>query len=156
MAEQMVDNAPGRALPVESSVGTSQLSGPVSASQPLWQQRGDGVTLIAGYHFVVAGLFLLGTLILIIPTGILGVVAALDNADAMVPMVVVGFVALIVLALSMLNLAVGYGLWTLKAWGRAAAIALAFISLFGFPIGTVIGALTLWYLFKPEVAARFE
>jgi hypothetical protein len=36
-----------------------------------------------------------------------------------------------------------------------AAIALAILSLFGFPIGTVIGGLTLWYLLKPEVAEQF-
>jgi hypothetical protein len=30
------------------------------------------------------------------------------------------------------------------------------ISLFGAPIGTILGGLTLWYLLKPEVAAKFE
>lgn len=123
---------------------------------PAWQQRGDGLTLLAGYHFVVAGLFLLGTLILMLPTAILGIVGMVDDPDAFFGMVAVGFVALVTMVSCLLYLAIGYGLWTLRQWARIAAIALAIISLFGIPIGTVVGAATLWYLLKPEVAAKFE
>lgn len=123
---------------------------------PRWQQRGDGLTLIAGYHFLVAGLFLLGTLILMLPTAVLGIVGMVDDPDAFFGMVAVGFVALTSLVLCLLYLAVGYGLWTLRQWARIAAIALAIISLFGIPIGTVAGAITLWHLLKTEVAAKFE
>lgn len=123
---------------------------------PLWQQRGDGLTLIAGYHFLVAALFLVGTLILLLPTAILGVVGMVDDPDAFFGMVAVGFVALVTLVLCLLYLAVGYGLWTLRQWARVTAIALAIVSLFGVPIGTVTGAITLWHLLRPEVAAKFE
>ena len=129
---------------------------PTTATTPLWQQRSDGITLVAGYHFFVAAIFLIGTIIMMIPTAILGVVSVVDSPDAAIGMFIVGFIAVIALLLSLLYLAVGYGLWTLKQWARTAAMALGVVSLFGVPIGTVTGGLTLWYLMQPAVAARFE
>jgi hypothetical protein len=60
------------------------------------------------------------------------------------------------MAISILNLVVGYGLWILKPWARIGAIALAIVSLIFMPIGTIAGGLILWYLLKPEVAVAFE
>ncbi|MBX3014650.1 MAG: hypothetical protein KF832_24230 [Caldilineaceae bacterium] len=138
-----------------------QTGGPVArplapTTVPMWQQRGDGITLIAGYHFLVAGLFLVGTLILMLPTAILGLVGMVEDPGAFFGMMAVGFVALVTLVLCLVYLAVGYGLWTLRAWARIAAIALAMISLFGIPIGTIAGSITLWHLLRSEVAAKFE
>lgn len=127
-----------------------------TTSAPLWQQRSDGITVVAGYHFFVAAIFLIGTVIMMIPTAILGVVSVVDSPDAAIGMFIVGFIAVIALLLSLLYLAIGYGLWTLKQWARTAAMALGVVSLFGVPIGTVAGGLTLWYLMQPAVAARFE
>ncbi len=127
-----------------------------AAGKSLWKQRTDGLTLVAGYHFLVAALFLIGTLIMMIPTGILGIVSVVEDPDAMIAMFIVGTIAILTLGLCLLYLAVGYGLWTLKPWGRVAALALAVVSLFGFPIGTVTGGLTLWYLMQPQVATKFE
>ena len=56
----------------------------------------------------------------------------------------------------MLSLVTGWGLWRLKGWARWVAIGLAAISLLAIPIGTVIGALIIWYLFKGEVKQAFE
>lgn len=135
---------------------TEQLQSFSPPSAPLWQQRGDGLTLLAGYHFLVAALFLIGALVLLLPTAILGVVGMVDDPDAFFGMVAVGFVAVVALVLCLLYLAVGYGLWTLRQWARITAIALALVSLFGIPIGTVAGAVTLWHLLRPEVAVKFE
>lgn len=136
---------------------TEQIQQPIQPSAaPLWQQRGDGLTLLASYHFLVAGLFLVGTLILLLPTAVLGIVGMVDDPDAFLGMVAVGFVALVTLVLCLVYIAVGYGLWTLQQWARVAAIALAIISLFGIPIGTIAGAMTLWHLLRPEVAVKFE
>ncbi|MEZ4727579.1 MAG: hypothetical protein R3E79_10645 [Caldilineaceae bacterium] len=135
---------------------TEYLQSVQQTTVPAWQQRGDGVTLLAGYHFVLAGLFLLGTLILMLPTAILGIVGMVEDPDAFLGMVAVGFVALVTMVSCLLYLAIGYGLWTLRQWARIAALALAIISLFGIPIGTITGAITLWYLLKPDIAAKFE
>ena len=50
---------------------------------------------------------------------------------------------------------VGWGLWTLQPWARTAAIILAILGLFNFPIGTVISIIVLIYLFQPEIKAAF-
>lgn len=148
------DPAPQQPQGPSATSSTGPSTGPYNSQT--WQKRPDGLTLTAGYHFFVAALFLLGTIIMMIPTGILGIVSAVEDPDAMIAMFIVGFIAIIMLVLCLLYLAVGYGLWTLKPWGRVAALALAVVSLFGVPIGTVTGGLTLWYLMQPEVSAKFE
>jgi len=44
----------------------------------------------------------------------------------------------------------------MKGWARWLAFILAIFSLFLFPIGTVIGALIIWYLLKDDVREAFE
>jgi hypothetical protein len=121
----------------------------------LWSRRSDGLTIVAAYHFVVAALFLVGTLIMTVPTFILGIVALAEEPDAIIGLFAVGFIAAVLLVLCLINLAVGYGLWHVQAWARTGAIVLAILSLIFIPIGTVIGAIILWYLVQPEVTARF-
>jgi hypothetical protein len=125
-------------------------------SLQVWSRRSDGITLVAVYHFLVAGLFLLGTLIMAIPTIVLGMVSLANEPDARIGFVAVGVIAALLLLMSLINLAVGYGLWRLQAWGRSAAIVLAIVGLLFFPIGTIFGALILWYLLRQDVAASFE
>lgn len=131
---------------------TSQLN-ETAAEHPV---RADGITIIAIYYFLGAGLFLLGTLGAMIPTVILAIVGFTDEAGAFIGMAAVGMVALASMALCLLHLVVGYGLWLMRAWARIGAIALAIVGLLFMPIGTVAGAFILWYLLKPDVAAQFE
>ena len=119
-------------------------------------RRADGITLIAVYHWLVAAMFLAGSVALALPTLILGVVAVTAAAPAAIGMLAVGLGATIMMAFSILFLAVGYGLWTLRQWGRIAAMALAVPTLLMIPIGTILGALILWRLAKPQAAQEFE
>lgn len=130
---------------------------PSQTSPPTEPARSDtGIQLIAGYHFVIALLFLLGTVILAFPTVLLGIVGVAEDPGAFIGMFAVGIIAMVCMIFSILYLVIGYGLWTLRQWGRIAAITMGVLSLFFAPIGTIAGGLTLWYLFKTEVAARFE
>ena len=117
--------------------------------------RDDGTVLIAGYHFLISGMFLLGTVVLSIPTAILGIVALTQAFEAIIGMFAVGLIAGVSMAFCLLYLSIGYGLWKRKQWGRIGAIALAVISLFIFPVGTIIGGLILWYLMQPHIADQF-
>jgi hypothetical protein len=54
-----------------------------------------------------------------------------------------------------LSLAAGWGMLKLQEWGRLLGIFLAIFTLFAFPVGTVIGAVILWYLFQREAKAAF-
>jgi uncharacterized membrane protein YqjE len=118
--------------------------------------RADGITIIAIYFYLGAGLFLLGTLGAMIPTVILAIVGITEEAGALIGMAAVGLVAMTSMALSLLHLVVGYGLWLMRPWARIGAIALAIVGLLFAPIGTVVGAFILWYLLKPDVSAQFE
>ena len=66
--------------------------------------------------------------------------------------------ALIVALLVYFGFAVpaGVGVLKVKRWGRVAAIVHAAISLFLIPVGTIIGALTLIYMARPEIREYFE
>lgn len=133
-------------------------SAPQSATsrQAVMGARSDGVTLLAVYHFLLAGLFLLGTVGTAIPAIITAIVGMVEEPDALIATAILGVISILLMLLTILFLAVGYGLWTRRQWARIASLALGVLSLFGFPIGTFIGALTIWYLIKPEVVAEFE
>lgn len=129
---------------------------PSNFNEAIRGRRDDGISLIAIYFFLVAGLFLLGTLVLMIPTLILAVVGLTEASGAFIGMAAVGLMALASMALCLLHLVIGYGLWMVRPWARIGAIALGIVGLLFMPIGTIAGAFILWYLLKPETAARFE
>jgi len=67
-------------------------------------------------------------------------------------------VALIVILVVYFGLAAtaGIGLLMRKEWGRISAIIHAALSLLNIPIGTVIGALILVYMFRPQTKEYFK
>jgi Tfp pilus assembly protein PilE len=50
----------------------------------------------------------------------------------------------------------GYGLWTLRAYGRYVQMGFSFLGLLGFPIQTVISILILVYMFNPGIKVLFS
>jgi hypothetical protein len=60
------------------------------------------------------------------------------------------------LCLGIPGILAGYGLLTLKPWGRILAIILSAIRLINIPIGTVVGAYGLWVLFQKDTEAMFS
>jgi hypothetical protein len=123
--------------------------------------RPEGVTLVSIYHYVEAGLSLLGACLVILVPVITGLALATEPAtsDASVALtvtIIIAIVAVIVLLLvAAANAAVGWGLWQMKPWARLGAVVLSCLRLLSIPIGTIIGGVTLWYLFRPEVRAAF-
>jgi len=67
----------------------------------------------------------------------------------------IGVGLLVMVAYFVLALMGGIGLLQGKEWGRIIGIVHAAISLFWIPVGTVIGALVLVYLTRPEVRDYF-
>ncbi len=119
-------------------------------------RRTDGITAIAVYHYAVAGIFVAGAFFFAIPTIILGIVGIAEDSDAFIGMAAVALIAMALLAFGLLNIVIGYGVWTLRGWARLGAMAIAVVGLLAVPLGTLAGALILWYLLKPEIAAAFE
>ncbi len=122
-------------------------------------KRPDGISLLSIYHFLVAGLSLLGCCVLApMPFIVAALVSSWRSGHVAVP--IVAAAVLLVLVLLFLygaaHVAVGWGLWKLQPWARPGAIVLAIVDLFVVPpITTAIGALALWYLFQPEARAAF-
>ena len=119
-------------------------------------KRPDGVTAIAVWYFLDAALMFFGVCVLIaVLVGVLGAIGNDPTAEFWTSfgmLTGVGFLLLFGAA----SVVVGWGLLVMKSWARWLAIILAILGLFGFPIGTVIGILIIWYLFKDEVKDAFE
>ena len=65
------------------------------------------------------------------------------------------FVLLIIMVIGALDVAAVVGLFQLRPWGRILAIVLAALGLLWFPIGTVVGALIIWYMLGDEAKEVF-
>ena len=118
-------------------------------------KRPDGVLLISIYHFFCAATLLLGVCGLIALPFFVGVFAEGDQVaifwTGLACVFGLVFFGLVFLA----NLIVGLGLWQMKGWARIAALVMAIFRLPNFPVGTLIGGLTIWYLLQEKVAAQF-
>lgn len=119
-------------------------------------KRPDGVTAIAVWFFVDAFLLLIVTCsLLAIPVS--GVLAEINDPIgefwAVFSLTCGGIFMLIS---GILMVFAGWGLLRMKQWARWLAFVLAIFSLFAFPIGTVLGALIIWYLLKEDVSKAFE
>lgn len=64
---------------------------------------------------------------------------------------------IIMLLFGLLYIGIGYGLWTMRPWARIAALVISIISLFAFPLGTLLGIIGIWMFgFDPGVKAMFH
>jgi hypothetical protein len=125
------------------------------------KQRSQGVTIIAVYQFVIAFLSLLGMCGLLTIPVIVGVSTAAARAEggplatailSTVMVIASGWIFLTGLA----NAVIGWGLWKQQEWGRIGALVLAALRLLNIPLGTVIGALIIWYLLREDVRQEFQ
>ena len=119
------------------------------------RERTDGLTLLAFYHLGWGGLYLVGACLTAIPTGITAIVGLVDSPDLFFVSAILAVATFFIFGLALLYLLVGYGLWTLRQWARTAALALGLISL-PTGLGTIPGAVTIWYLLKEEISALFR
>jgi len=139
--------------------------------------RPMGVVLIAIYHFLAAAFLVLLAITLGVGSSVLG---ALLGAGRNIPFGGLGFLVGIVGAICCLVFAciaalAGYGVWTLREWGRILCIVLAVIALlfslpglllmglhFGFFLGgfrvikLAINILIIWYLVQPQIKGLFQ
>ena len=118
------------------------------------KQLGQHVTLLGWLHIISGALFLLiGVFVFVLLTGI-GAVSG--DGEAMGVLILIGTVtAFIMIVLALPGLAAGIGLLKGKSWGRMLAIIVGLFHLFNFPLGTALGAYTLWVLLQGSAAAYF-
>jgi hypothetical protein len=106
--------------------------------------------LIAIWRFIAASMLAIGT----IAIAVFALPEAVRDADTGPPL---GWSIVIIWLLLLIGLSVaaGIGLIKGKSWGRTLAIVNAVLDLFSFPFITVIGVLSLIYLFRKEVKEYF-
>lgn len=80
-----------------------------------------------------------------------------DDKDAEFILRIIGIVAVIVLGLIGLpGIVAGLGLLKRKEWARVLTLIISAIELFNIPIGTAIGAYSIWTLVQDETTALFR
>lgn len=117
------------------------------------KRRPDFVTLIAVYRFVVAGIYFLVACALGI--ALIAVLATAYDKDAVIGALVLALVLLVITFIMAANVAVGWGLMAMQNWARWLAIVMGLFSLLSFPIGTIVGAFSIWYLLTDEAKEAF-
>ncbi|UCD43504.1 MAG: hypothetical protein JSV69_07905 [Chloroflexota bacterium] len=119
-------------------------------------KRPDGITVIAVWHFVQALFILIGACsLLAIPlSGVFGEINDPIGEFWAGFGVTCGVVWLLVMGVALVLS--GWGLLRMKQWARWLTFVLAIFGLFAFPVGTVIGALIIWYLLKEDTREAFE
>jgi hypothetical protein len=119
--------------------------------------RPGGVTAIAIWYLATGVLSLLAfCAVLAIPAfGWFGISSGRIGPVEVLVFLTLGCGAFVSLIDGVLSVFAGYGLLNLRSWARTLAIILAIFTLFGFPVGTIVGALILWYLFQDDVREAF-
>ncbi|UCE97491.1 MAG: hypothetical protein JSV74_05980 [Dehalococcoidia bacterium] len=118
-------------------------------------RRLDLLSLIAVWEFITA----FGAPISISAVAVLIFPDVIDPfIGPAIPGAIFGLSVAILVLLCYIGLAIagGIGLIRGKDWGRILSIVHAILTLFFFPIGTVIGILTIIFLIRPEVKNDYE
>ncbi|MCX6801666.1 MAG: hypothetical protein NT067_00990 [Candidatus Diapherotrites archaeon] len=133
-------------------------------------ERPTGVTIVAALYLIEGVFGLLGALAIIllggaVATMITGIPATGSNQAAAANVaaaggfigMIAGVLGIIMLVLAILALVVGWFLLKGKNWARWVAIIFAVLSLLGFPIGTIIGIVVIYFLLVDKAGkAYFE
>lgn len=116
------------------------------------------VNLIAAYYFLVGGFFLIlaaGSLVVPVAAVLLGSSEFLARLPGWflgsTLLLIAGALALAALAC----LAIGWGLWQLKPWGRLWAMIAGVLQIPLVPIGTVAGGASLYVLLQDQTRELF-
>lgn len=140
--------------------------------------RPTGIVLIALYHFLSAVFLVLLAISLVIGGSVLGAMFGAGNQSPLgglgIGLLVGTLGAAFFLLYAVIAAVAGYGIWSLREWGRILCIVLAVISLLislpglllmglhlslffgGYRlIRIVISLLIIWYLVQPQIKSLF-
>lgn len=107
------------------------------------------IDTVAWVHIASGAIGVLTALVLGGVIGGLGLFTG-DAAAAGFIALIVAFVAVLFALLSVPALVGGWGLLRRKSWARMLVLIVSFLSLPGFPLGTLIGAYSIWVLMSDE------
>ncbi len=107
------------------------------------------IDTVAWIHLATGAIGVLTALVLGGVIGGLGLFSG-DAGTAGIIALIAAFVAVLFALLSVPALVGGWGLLRRKPWARMLVLIVSFLSLPGFPIGTLIGAYSIWVLMNDE------
>lgn len=112
------------------------------------------VKIIGWLYIISSGIMLL----LAVLGGGLAAVVGLSSgtADGAAAGGIMGVLSVLFGIMAVPGIIIGWGLLTYKNWARILGIIFSILNLVNIPIGTIIGAYSLWVLFNDEVAQRFR
>ena len=118
------------------------------------------INAIAWMHIVLGGIYILGGILCWVVLAVIGGAAATAGREALpaiLSMNVIGvFLFFVVAVLGLPGIILGWGLLKNAEWARILGIVLAILNILIFPLGTILGAYSLWVFFNPETVAIFE
>jgi hypothetical protein len=80
-----------------------------------------------------------------------------DDADAQVVLnIIAKIIMAVIVILSIPGIIAGVGLLKRKEWARILTLILSVLDLVNFPVGTAVGAYSIWALVQPEVVEQFK
>jgi hypothetical protein len=141
--------------------------------------RPTGVVLIALYHFLSAVFLVLLAISLVIGGSVLGAMFGTGNQSPLgglgIGLLVDTLGGAFFLVYAVIAALAGYGIWSLREWGRILCIVLAVISLLislpgllmmglhlslffgGYRLFRIaVSVLIIWYLVQPEIKSLFQ
>lgn len=79
-----------------------------------------------------------------------------ENDAEFVLAIIANVIMTVVVVLSVPGIIAGIGLFKRKEWARILTLILSVLDLFNIPIGTAIGAYSIWALVQPESVELFK
>lgn len=113
------------------------------------------IQIVAWLH-IVYGAF--GVLLALMVGGLIGGIGLFmpDAVSGGIMAAVATFVAGFIALLSVPSLVAGWGLLARKSWARILVIILSVLNLFNVPVGTIVGAYSLWVMMQNETKVLLE
>ena len=116
------------------------------------------INLIAAYYFLLGGFLLMAAVAAVV----IPLAAALTESNAFLARLPDWFLGIsllgiggLLMALAAGSLAIGWGLWQLKPWGRLWAMIAAVMHMPVIPLGPVIGGASLYVLLQDQTRDLF-
>ena len=80
-----------------------------------------------------------------------------DEPEAQTVLTIIANIVMVVIViLSVPGIIAGIGLLKRKEWARILTLILSVLDLVNFPVGTAVGAYSIWAMVQPEVVEQFK
>jgi hypothetical protein len=113
------------------------------------------VTVVAAIRIGFSALWFLIAMIVFVV--LVGTGFLTGDEDAQSILTIIGtVVAFFFVLLSVPGIIAGIGLFRYEPWARVLTMVLAVLDLFNIPVGTAVGAYTIWVLMQDETAQLFN